>query len=241
MPGHAIKALLIDSGRVLNGPASGHWFISPKFYTYVDRKTFQSISSSKRQNAFYHASQYISQQPLIQNEEEEYTHFVHFYSLFSQYLPGLDLDEMKVHALAEDLVYNRKKYAFFNDVLQCLPELSKSFKLAVVSDAWPSLEPVFVDAGMRDYFSSFIISSKLGVTKPNPLMYRLALEELGIKPEESLFIDDSLQNCEGAEQLGIRSLRMLRDWRMYTFRKLFKKEVPVVRDFYGVMKRLNQR
>jgi putative hydrolase of the HAD superfamily len=73
------------------------------------------------------------------------------------------------------------------------------------------------------------------------MMYRQALKKLNVAPEEALFIDDSLRNCEGAEQLGIRSLRMLRDWRMYTYRKLFKKEVPVVRDFYGVMKRLNQR
>lgn len=26
-----IKAILLDSGRVLNGPVTGHWFITPKF------------------------------------------------------------------------------------------------------------------------------------------------------------------------------------------------------------------
>ncbi|MCO7127208.1 hypothetical protein NIE88_15670 [Sporolactobacillus shoreicorticis] len=64
--------------------------------------------------------------------------------------------------MAEDLVFNRRKYIFFEEVYTYTPELSHLFKLAVVSVAWPSLEAVFVEAGLRDYFSSFIVSSKLG-------------------------------------------------------------------------------
>ena len=39
-----IEAILFDSGRVLNFPQTGHWFVSPKFFYYVDKVTFENIS-----------------------------------------------------------------------------------------------------------------------------------------------------------------------------------------------------
>lgn len=55
------------------------------------------------------------------------------------------------------------------------------------------------------------MSSLIGVIKPNELMFNTALSELNIKPEESLFIDDSIKNIEGASKLGIQTILMIRD------------------------------
>lgn len=33
-----IKGILFDSGRVLNESSTGHWFISPNFFKYVEQK-----------------------------------------------------------------------------------------------------------------------------------------------------------------------------------------------------------
>jgi putative hydrolase of the HAD superfamily len=41
----SVKAILIDSGRVLNRPATGHWFITPKFFEHVDKKIFPQYQS----------------------------------------------------------------------------------------------------------------------------------------------------------------------------------------------------
>ena len=38
-----IKAILFDSGRVLNEPVTGHWFITPNFWKYVDINTFYNL------------------------------------------------------------------------------------------------------------------------------------------------------------------------------------------------------
>lgn len=35
-----IKAILFDSGRVLNKPVTGHWFITPNFFSFVDENKF---------------------------------------------------------------------------------------------------------------------------------------------------------------------------------------------------------
>lgn len=119
-----------------------------------------------------------------------------------------------------------------------IPKLSKSYKLAVVSDAWPSLENVFRNAGLRDYFSSFIISSIKGITKPNEIMYRSALDELDVSPEETIFIDDNIKNCDGAKNLGITSYILCRNWRPYIYYKICHSSYGIVRNLNEVSKML---
>ncbi|MBK4347488.1 HAD-IA family hydrolase [Lacisediminihabitans changchengi] len=48
-----------------------------------------------------------------------------------------------------------------------------------------------------------LVSSELGVRKPKPEAYRLALEHYGARAEDAFFADDSLENVEGARELGI--------------------------------------
>ncbi|TGA96302.1 HAD family phosphatase [Sporolactobacillus shoreae] len=231
-----IKAILFDSGRVLNRPASGHWFIPPNFFNYVDKKKFLSIPIKQRKTAFLNSSEYIIHQKLIKSEEEEYIQFVQFYKIFADFLPELNLEDTSIQAVAKDLVFNREKYTFFEDALYLVPKLSEKYKLAVVSDAWPSLENVFVKANMRNYFSSFIISSKKGVTKPNKLMYQSALDELNISPEQAIFIDDNIRNCIGASQLGIQSLVLNRNWKLFTLNKLLQRNYHFIRNLYDIEK-----
>lgn len=150
-----VKAILFDSGKVLNEPATGNWFITPNFFEFVDRKRYDSIPNGKKRDAFKIAGEYIKGQNLIVNEDEEYKHFVQYYKIFSSHLPELNLSMKNINAIAEDLVYNYDKYKFYDDVVHIIPMLAERYKLAVVSDAWPSLENVFKKAGMRDYFFVF--------------------------------------------------------------------------------------
>lgn len=234
-----IKAILIDSGRVLNVPVTGHWFITPNFFTYVDKIRFNSLSDLQRSEAFNKAGQYIDKQNLIFNEEEEYKHFFQYYKIFSESLPQLQLQDKNIQAITKDLVYNYSKYSFYKDVFKLIPELSKEYKLAVVSDAWPSLENVFKKANLRDYFLSFVISSIKGVTKPNELMYKTALNELDIYPEEAIFIDDSIKNCQGAIKLGINSFVLCRDWKVYAYNKLNYRNYNIIRSLNDIKKLLS--
>jgi putative hydrolase of the HAD superfamily len=223
-----IKAILFDSGRVLNGPVTGHWFITPNFFTYVNEKDFVAIPKEQKHTAFEKAGLYISQQKLILTEEDEFKHFLIYYKILFKHMPELNLSEEQIESITKDLVYNYDKYKFFQDVVQVIPELHKSYKLAVVSDAWPSLENVFIKAGMREYFSSFVISSIQGVTKPHEIMYKTALEELGVAPTEAIFIDDNIINCNGAKKIGISSYLLCRDWQSFVNNKVICKHHKVI-------------
>ena len=52
-----------------------------------------------------------------------------------------------------------------------------------------------------------MISAREKLVKPDERLYRLALERFGLRPEESLFIDDAQANVEGARAVGMAALR----------------------------------
>jgi putative hydrolase of the HAD superfamily len=58
-----------------------------------------------------------------------------------------------------------------------------------------------------DRFDVLVWSCELGVVKPNPELYRHALNQLGTQPEETLFIDDKRPNVEAAQALGIQAIQ----------------------------------
>ncbi len=55
-------------------------------------------------------------------------------------------------------------------------------------------------------FDLLVWSYQLRVAKPDPAIYRYALERLGTRPEETLFIDDKAENLDTALALGMRGL-----------------------------------
>jgi putative hydrolase of the HAD superfamily len=205
-----IKAILFDSGRVLTYPRTGHWFMPPNFFKYVDKNKFSALDAKLVDEAFHKAAKYLDSFSFILTEEEELERFVEFYSILSNELAGLGLSREQVIEIAKDTVLNDEKFVFYEDVFEYIPELAKNYKLGVISDTWPSLDRVFKNAGVRQYFSTFIMSSVLGVLKPHELMYTTALKELGVKPEEALFIDDNIENVEAARNLGMQGLVILR-------------------------------
>ena len=60
--------------------------------------------------------------------------------------------------------------------------------------------------GLLDYFTVFFSSCFLGVSKPDPGIYRLALQITQRSPSESLFIDDRAENIEAAKQIGMHTI-----------------------------------
>jgi putative hydrolase of the HAD superfamily len=56
-------------------------------------------------------------------------------------------------------------------------------------------------------FDVLVWSFQLRVAKPDPAIYRHVLNELGTRPEETLFLDDKLVNVEAAQALGIKAIQ----------------------------------
>ena len=68
------------------------------------------------------------------------------------------------------------------------------------SDGWRAMIPV------DEMFEVIVDSSAVGVRKPDPRIYRMALDELGVAAEHSVFLDDAAGNIAAAEALGITGI-----------------------------------
>lgn len=54
-------------------------------------------------------------------------------------------------------------------------------------------------------FESIVVSGQVGLKKPDPRLYALALDRFGCHPASSLFIDDRRENCRAAARFGIHT------------------------------------
>ena len=61
---------------------------------------------------------------------------------------------------------------------------------------------------MRELFDVLIESSRVGFRKPDPRFYELACTELGIVPEEAVFLDDLGVNLKPARALGMTTIKV---------------------------------
>jgi putative hydrolase of the HAD superfamily len=57
-----------------------------------------------------------------------------------------------------------------------------------------------------ELFDGVVISGEVGLHKPEPEIFRLGAERIGIPPEECVFVDDLRENCEGAEAVGMTAI-----------------------------------
>lgn len=96
--------------------------------------------------------------------------------------------------------------------LELLLSLRKDYMVYLLSNTndihWQwSCEHAFRYKAFRveDYFERIYLSYEMHVAKPDAAIFQQVLEETGIAPEETLFIDDSADNCRTAEALGIHT------------------------------------
>ena len=84
-----------------------------------------------------------------------------------------------------------------------LDTLSKTYPMVLVSNFYGNIQTVLEDFGIAGYFKKVIESAVVGVRKPDPRIFQLGCDALGLPPAEVLVIGDSLaKDIEPAEKLG---------------------------------------
>lgn len=88
-----------------------------------------------------------------------------------------------------------------------LEALGKKYKMVMVSNFYGNIETVLQDFGIRQYFGAIIESAVLGIRKPDPRIFEHGVKALGLQPEETLVIGDSLKkDIQPAESIGCQVL-----------------------------------
>ena len=96
------------------------------------------------------------------------------------------------------------------DLLDFMRGLRRQVKVGLISNAWSGLRPWIVSKKFEDAFEAMIISAEAGVMKPDARIYQIAFEKLDVAPAESVFLDDFLENVEGARIVGMQAIHFTR-------------------------------
>lgn len=122
-----------------------------------------------------------------------------------------------------------------------LPKLAARYRLAIVGNQGLKARARLEAAGLLRFVEVVIISDEVGVSKPDPRIFELALEQLGVKPREAAMVGDRLDNDIGpARRLGIWGIRMWRGPHVWQ-RPIDECEHPdlTVRSLMELARRLN--
>lgn len=80
-------------------------------------------------------------------------------------------------------------------------------RTAMLSNCGPEvIDRMRAQREVARYFDALVISWEVGSLKPEPAIYRTALERLGVAAGEALFVDDRPENVAGAEAVGMHAL-----------------------------------
>ena len=94
------------------------------------------------------------------------------------------------------------------EVVEYIRTLRPRYKVGLLSNAFDDLRQVLHDRWHLDnLFDEMIISAEVGLIKPDPRIYELATQRLGVQPFEAVFVDDVRENVEGAQKVGVHAIQ----------------------------------
>ena len=132
--------------------------------------------------------------------------------LLERVAPGIDpLDRDTIFEAAYGHFAEAGVWELYPEVTEVLTALASRYELAVVSNFDGRLRVIFEHLAVSKYFRHVFISSELGADKPDPLIYRRALEVSGLRSNEVLHAgDDPERDWAAAEAAGLAVFRLQR-------------------------------
>jgi putative hydrolase of the HAD superfamily len=110
--------------------------------------------------------------------------------------------------------WNAMLLGFRKEALQTLKEIKSKYKLFMLSNTnrihemavTKMYEKEIGTGSIHDYFIKIYYSHEIGFRKPGKEPYEHVLKENGLIASETLFIDDSIQNIEAAQSVGLQTI-----------------------------------
>ena len=97
----------------------------------------------------------------------------------------------------------------YPDTVKCLEVLEKKYYLGIIANQIPGAEKRLEGMGIRRYFDLIVTSAEEGVAKPDPGIFRIALNRAGCAPEQAFMIGDRIDNdIVPAKQMGMKTVRI---------------------------------
>lgn len=92
-------------------------------------------------------------------------------------------------------------------LLQFIEENKSHYKFGMISNVGHGfIERMFREKPAEHYFDALVLSSDVGLVKPDARIYEMTAEQLGVNTDECVFIDDIERNVDGARKTGMEAI-----------------------------------
>jgi epoxide hydrolase-like predicted phosphatase len=93
------------------------------------------------------------------------------------------------------------------ELVEYIRRLHQAYKTGIISNAMSGTR-TWIEGPweMGTLFDAIVLSGEVGVMKPDPHIYQIALERLDVQPEQVVFIDDFQHNIDGALAAGMHGI-----------------------------------
>lgn len=199
--GNMIKYIILDFGKVIAGPTTGNWFMTPCFLENVDINLIDKNKFMEALNKYG----YLKDRK-ITTLEEEYECFYKFYSSVLKEINYPKYSDEIAKNIAYNFTYQNDKYTFYENIEKELEELNKKYIVILLTDNWPCVNRILDEIDFTKYFSKVYVSSIYGKQKKDIVLFDYPINDFNIKENEAIFIDDNeaLLDIAKTKKLDVR-------------------------------------
>lgn len=93
------------------------------------------------------------------------------------------------------------------ELLLHIKQLKANYKIGLISNIASNwIRETLLNKAEQELFDDMVLSFEVGMTKPDPRIYQIACERLGVEPRETVFVDDIESYCEAARAVGMQAV-----------------------------------
>jgi putative hydrolase of the HAD superfamily len=187
-----IKNIILDFGGVI---IDVDYHRTEKEFTFLGAKNFNDIFNQARQSSLFDSWE-IGE--ISENE---------FFSRLEKYLPSGTPREASIAA------WNAMMGGFPKENYELLIRLKEDYRTFLLSNTnethlrhyFGKLNEMYGLKNMDSFFEKTYYSNQIHMRKPNVEIFEHIIKENKLVPNETLFVDDSIQHVEGARKAGIQA------------------------------------
>jgi putative hydrolase of the HAD superfamily len=205
VPDSTLRAVLFDVDFTLVRPGPD---LGPEGYVRLGERHGLALDVSRHDAARRAAFAELKRHPELEHDDEVWVAFT------ERIIRGMGGDGEAAYACAAEMVAAwelHDNFELYEDAVPVLDELrARGLRLGLVSNTSRDLAEFVVHHRLE--VDVAIGSRAHGKTKPDPTIFRAALERLGVEPAAAAMVGDSVEDdIEGALALGMRAILLDRE------------------------------
>lgn len=199
-----VKGLIFDYGGTLD-TGGNHW---GKVLWHAYERHGMPVTEEQFREAYVHGERTLGRNPIVKPHFTFRETLEHKLRLQFDYLSsaGACLNDDMLNVLLDDVYAQTLCHTAHSvDVLNSL--IHRGMPMVLVSNFYGNIQTVLSEFGFNDLFLTIIESAVVGVRKPDPQIFRLGVDALGLLPEEVLVVGDSMdKDIVPARIIGSRTV-----------------------------------